>query len=64
MKSCPYCGKDPKVYHVGKRQFLAKCECGAYAAFDTPLGIRSAVMRQRKTAARQWELMIHKDELQ
>jgi hypothetical protein len=62
MKACSYCGKNPKIYHVGRRQFLARCQCGAYAAFKTPTGIRPAVMRIRKTAAQQWDLMIHKDE--
>jgi hypothetical protein len=65
MKACPYCDRKPKVQHVGRRQFLARCQCGAYAAFETPTGIRPAVMRVRKTAAQQWDFgIIHKDEVQ
>jgi hypothetical protein len=60
MKVCPYCGKEPTVARLGPRQFIARCECGAYAAFDTPVGIRPAVMRLRKTALQQWDLMVHR----
>jgi hypothetical protein len=60
VRVCPYCGKDPEIHRIGFRAFLAKCPCGAFAAFKSPTGIHPAVMRLRKTALQQWDLMIHR----
>lgn len=61
--ACPYCGRQPQVIRLKPRQFLAQCQCGAYAAYRTPIGIWPAVMRTRKTALEQWDHMVQRPDL-